>query len=1222
MLNLLSIDITTEACRWISLNPSYVLWPGLLGLIILIVALYYLFKIKSSKAKTFAELTNQKKKVNEEKERAAEISSLLESTNNELNNNKEQINQSEQEKRSLRARVASLSGHKQRLEQLKSSAEEKVRQLTESTNNLNQIIEQRDNKIEELEGRVTSLTTSLSDKEGTIRQRDNKIEELEGRLTTLITSLSDKEGTIRQRDSKIEELEGRVTTLTTSLSDKEGTIRQRDSKIEELEGRVTSLTTSLSDKEGTISQRDSKIEELEGRVTSLTTSLSDKEGTISQRDGRIEELQEQLRNIPDVSRLKEENELYIRRLQEITAKLDEKEKALEEADLLANSRGEKIGNLQEDLRKSNGKIEELNTKILALTNELAQLKQQIEETPKPSENPEPPVEPEGGGDGPEEPIENPEPPVEPEGDGDGPEEPIENPEPPVEPEGDGDGPEEPIEKPEPPVEPEGDGDGPEEPIEKPEPPVEPEGDGDGPEEPTEKQEQPVEPEGDGDGPEEPTEKQEQPVEPEGDGDGPKEPTEKQEQPVEPEGDDEEYVDLPTIDKKTGKVKRSILRVVDIEQEPPLTIDSDEFFSKEPEYIERVARVLAEASATGRKAYVCECCKEPVKIAKRDFGSHEVLFFSHCHRDIKCEWKQEQSITKTPKSTGVDVGGEPLFDGNIKKHIVKDLISRSLQTDVSKSKGVKDVEESKILKSKYKFIRYRRAGIFARYKERNLVFELLTRDVLMNRVVDKDLFCRLHDHHVIWIFGADGGKSYDYIKRHVNMNTMYANRRNVFIIDKEAMDACEERNELVLKCNYLDPDNKWHYRSETTGNNGILITLEDLQFDDEMCKPYFFDANIEYFKINPKAEEEYKDSIIDREKLLKDLQDTYEGRLAEIRKKNNKKNTQPEYISETDPETDPESDSDSDIVVTCTEFAGRYLYFHNDKYGIVDENDNFIIPCEYDDIECWASGKYIVKVIDQWGVIDESQNIIASIKFQSIGELNKGKAQVKTSIESYYIDENGNRLPDETIKMHNGWTKFRFGKKWGIWDEEKIVIVEPVYDEIGSFRCRLIGIRNGSFQKLVPRYEYRLKMHCTCSDNVDQRAVYNVNGLLLKETSLQEKEIGKVYKSKIISNISFKTGTIYVNDVSPRKENEEFPHVDNDYDFKMGEILTGIILKKVMKKIYIQFNDGRLSYFNKTLLERTGKQLSDYGKGKEITLQKIGYDSDYERTEWKLVEQSQ
>ena len=1070
MLNLLSIDITTEACRWISLNPSYVLWPGLLGLIILIVALYYLFKIKSSKAKTFAELTNQKKKVNEEKERAAEISSLLESTNNELNNNKEQINQSEQEKRSLRARVASLSGHKQRLEQLKSSAEEKVRQLTESTNNLNQIIEQRDNKIEELEGRVTSLTTSLSDKEG----------------------------------------------------------------------------------------------------------------TISQRDGRIEELQEQLRNIPDVSRLKEENELYIRRLQEITAKLDEKEKALEEADLLANSRGEKIGNLQEDLRKSNGKIEELNTKILALTNELAQLKQQIEETPKPSENPEPPVEPEGGGDGPEEPIENPEPPVEPEGDGDGPEEPIENPEPPVEPEGDGDGPEEPIEKPEPPVEPEGDGDGPEEPIEKPEPPVEPEGDGDGPEEPTEKQEQ----------------------------------------PVEPEGDDEEYVDLPTIDKKTGKVKRSILRVVDIEQEPPLTIDSDEFFSKEPEYIERVARVLAEASATGRKAYVCECCKEPVKIAKRDFGSHEVLFFSHCHRDIKCEWKQEQSITKTPKSTGVDVGGEPLFDGNIKKHIVKDLISRSLQTDVSKSKGVKDVEESKILKSKYKFIRYRRAGIFARYKERNLVFELLTRDVLMNRVVDKDLFCRLHDHHVIWIFGADGGKSYDYIKRHVNMNTMYANRRNVFIIDKEAMDACEERNELVLKCNYLDPDNKWHYRSETTGNNGILITLEDLQFDDEMCKPYFFDANIEYFKINPKAEEEYKDSIIDREKLLKDLQDTYEGRLAEIRKKNNKKNTQPEYISETDPETDPESDSDSDIVVTCTEFAGRYLYFHNDKYGIVDENDNFIIPCEYDDIECWASGKYIVKVIDQWGVIDESQNIIASIKFQSIGELNKGKAQVKTSIESYYIDENGNRLPDETIKMHNGWTKFRFGKKWGIWDEEKIVIVEPVYDEIGSFRCRLIGIRNGSFQKLVPRYEYRLKMHCTCSDNVDQRAVYNVNGLLLKETSLQEKEIGKVYKSKIISNISFKTGTIYVNDVSPRKENEEFPHVDNDYDFKMGEILTGIILKKVMKKIYIQFNDGRLSYFNKTLLERTGKQLSDYGKGKEITLQKIGYDSDYERTEWKLVEQSQ
>ena len=838
-------------------------------------------------------------------------------------------------------------------------------------------------------------------------------------------------------------------------------------------------------------------------ITGFMSSLSDKDATIEQKDKIIKELETKIQNFPDVSKLKEENELYIEKLQKATAELDEKEKALKEANQLASSRGEKIGNLQEELRKANGEIEDLKRQILALKEDIEKLRQNIKKVTGSTAPPEPPVIPDGD---------------------------------------------------------------------------------DGPDGPTAPPVSPVIPDGD-DGPDGPTAS-----------------------PVPPGGDDDGYVDFPTIDKKTGKVKRSILRVVDIEHEPPITIDSDEFFNGDPESIERVTRMLAEASATGREAYLCECCRNPVKIAKRDFGSHEVLFFSHCRRDIECEWKQEQSVAKTPPP----VGGNPPIDDRSKRRAVKELIVRSLQSDVSKAKGVEDVEESKIIRSKYKFMRYRRAGIFARYRERNLVFELLTKDVLMNNVVNKDIFCRLHDHHVIWIFGADENTKYDYVIKHVNMNTMYANRRNVFIIDKEAIDACEERQELVLKCNYLDPDNKWHYRNETTGNNGMLITLDDLQFDDEMCKPYFFDANKEYFMINPDKEAEYNDSIIDREKLLKDMQDTYEGRLAEIRKKKNGTKTQPEK------ELEPEPGLDSDTEISDTEFAGRYFYYHNGKYGIVDENDNFIIPCKYDDIECWTLGKYLVKVIDQWGVIDESQNIVVDIKYLSIQDLNNGKALAKTSTESYYIDENGNRLPDEIIKLHNGWTKFRFGTKWGILGENKNVIVEPVYDEIGSFRCRLIGVRNGSFQKLVPRYEYRLKMHCKCTDNVGNRAVYDMNGLLLKETSLKLQTIGKVFNNKVISNITFKTNTIYINDVSPKKENEKFPHVDNDYDFTMGEILTGVIMKKVVKKIFVQFRDGRLSYFNKTLLERAGKQLSDYGMGKEITLQKVGFDSDFERTEWKLV----
>lgn len=68
-------------------------------------------------------------------------------------------------------------------------------------------------------------------------------------------------------------------------------------------------------------------------------------------------------------------------------------------------------------------------------------------------------------------------------------------------------------------------------------------------------------------------------------------------------------------------------------------------------------------------------------------------------------------------------------------------------------------------------------------------------MLMNTVVNKDIFYRLNDKNVIWIFGADETGGYNYINKHVQRNTMLANRRNVFIMDKEAMEACKNVKNL-------------------------------------------------------------------------------------------------------------------------------------------------------------------------------------------------------------------------------------------------------------------------------------------------------------------------------------------------------------------------------------------------------------------------------------------
>ena len=61
-----------------------------------------------------------------------------------------------------------------------------------------------------------------------------------------------------------------------------------------------------------------------------------------------------------------------------------------------------------------------------------------------------------------------------------------------------------------------------------------------------------------------------------------------------------------------------------------------------------------------------------------------------------------------------------------------------------------------------------------------------------------------------------------------------------------------------------------------------------------------------------------------------------------------------------------------IEITETGIENRFYYFYKGKYGIVDTDNHFIIPCKYDKISCWTNNKYRVLEIDQWGVIDENR----------------------------------------------------------------------------------------------------------------------------------------------------------------------------------------------------------------------------------------------------------
>ena len=173
-----------------------------------------------------------------------------------------------------------------------------------------------------------------------------------------------------------------------------------------------------------------------------------------------------------------------------------------------------------------------------------------------------------------------------------------------------------------------------------------------------------------------------------------------------------------------------------------------------------------------------------------------------------------------------------------------------------------------------YMKWRRPDISFEFKGRKMVIELQKRRQTLTTIVDKDVFYRLNDTHVIWIFGSDSDTSYDYMRQSNYKNTMFDNHRNVFVFDKDAQENSEQQNILLLKCNWLEANDDWSILLENSGTNGKLVTFADLTYDDEYCKPYYFDANEAYFQMNPEAREAYLKSRVSREDLLKSLEEKW------------------------------------------------------------------------------------------------------------------------------------------------------------------------------------------------------------------------------------------------------------------------------------------------------------------------------------------------------------
>lgn len=689
-------------------------------------------------------------------------------------------------------------------------------------------------------------------------------------------------------------------------------------------------------------------------------------------------------------------------------------------------------------------------------------------------------------------------------------------------------------------------------------------------------------------------------------------------------------DLPILmEGNVVETDRSIKSVINLQTGEH--INANEFFGHSKEEIATMSRKLEIiAKSADMPLLVCEKCLQPVRISKITYAKGESLFFSHCHRDVPCEWRTQNESTAKPVVILGDVEITSAIEKKSRYSHLKKLIYDTLIEQLERGYEVSDVDIDKRIKGESSRV-WRQFDVYVKWHNIDIVFKLQRSSDYLQDLVGLDEFCKQKKIYIIWVFGSDSAYSYDYLLKINYQNTLFDNRSCVFIMDSEAETACREKNELTLKCNWLIDDKHWRHTFAKTGFNGVLVTLNDLNFDNTVTyKPYYrgmeASSSIDYDELLELKSGIYKYrkaalwGIYNNEKDIKseckysDISLDEDGRIVAVTD---------DYLH---PRKGYLSDSGEQIPTIKEEIAsGVYVLNVFEQLCLADEESQPLTQI-FESIEQWADDRLIVETENGFGVIDYHGNIIVKPKYLELEAITNLKAKVTDYEGTYYINIYGDIIPDETIDLPDGFQKVRHLNKWGIYAPDGTKIVDYKYNEIASFRRRFYGVTEYGVIKIARGYRcsYRSPFKAKYNGSSTENYTFDCHGVKMimpiNNFNRAERVIGQEYEVFILNIHKEDEQEVYtIAAVNQTMLSSPFDHIDmNDY-FKVGVKLTGKVIKiKNNKRLYIRFPNGRQTYISKARIHRFGFNPNKYVVNSLITLQKLDFDPYYEVTKWKVI----
>ena len=565
-------------------------------------------------------------------------------------------------------------------------------------------------------------------------------------------------------------------------------------------------------------------------------------------------------------------------------------------------------------------------------------------------------------------------------------------------------------------------------------------------------------------------------------------------------------------------KRTIDTVLDVESGEE--IYAKNFFAQDEVVIFKMRTELEKAVYLHRPKYVCKYCGQMVKISGRRTERGMARFFSHLRDSEYCDYKT------TTERTRREIDREKFARCNEgERH-------KFLKAEIAKyikfTNGVTDVRTENTVKGNHPILRWRRPDVIANYRGQEVVFELQLSTTFVSVIAERDLFYRLNQKHIIWVFNFEEQGEHVDLTNMMVKDIYYNNRLNMFIFDTDAQRESEKNGELMLKCNWLKPDGDWEYPNGNTSDKlgGKLVRLSELTFDSTY-KPYYVDAEQAYYAAHP----EFKTKVVNIEeenkKILAELDRQWE---EELRREETEQKKTEEKIKEIieDNEIGGEVKSTKKYIIaqrlgkyglftydglmrlpliydeieahrgwfegkrdgTIEVFASDYELICKDirrieklgdnykKYvkendgdwlwGIMDNNAKPMTLPVFSKIDVWSSGKFIAVQDGQYCILNERGHVIIS-GYDYISKLDdKGMATIlKDGIEGR-IDTECQAIKSNTERISDGLFKISKLGKWGLENNDGAILVPCEYDDLGSFNNGIIGLNGIRFSQLDVR----------------------------------------------------------------------------------------------------------------------------------------------------------